>query len=100
VKSDSSSSSGSSSSSSSGSGSSNSSSSSGGGAAAKRGGSSALAATNNTGGSAVVGRGVCAVTGTAAKYVDPLTGLPYADLAAFQAIRKAAKLPTVPARRL
>lgn len=85
-----------------GGGSNSSSSSSGGGAVAKRGGSSstALAASSNTGGGSVVGRGVCAVTGTAAKYVDPLTGLPYADLAAFKAIRRAAKLPIAPARRL
>lgn len=88
--------------SSSGSSGSSSSSSSGGGAVGKRGGSSstALAASSNTGGGSVVGRGVCAVTGTVAKYVDPLTGLPYADLAAFKAIRRAAKLPVAPARRL
>lgn len=30
----------------------------------------------------------CAITGKPAKYRDPLTGLPYADLAAFKAIRE------------
>ena len=30
----------------------------------------------------------CAITGKPAKYRDPLTGLPYADLAAFKIIRE------------
>jgi hypothetical protein len=78
-----------------------SSSSSGGGEAAKRGaGGGAAVAASGSGGSGAAGRGVCAASGSAAKYVDPATGLPFADLAAFQAIRNAAGLPTKPARRL
>jgi hypothetical protein len=33
------------------------------------------------------GRGACAVTGKLAKYFDPLTRKPYADLAAFRKLR-------------
>ena len=46
------------------------------------------------------GCGVCAVTGRPAKYVDPLTLKPFADLAAFRALRAASGLPMQPARRL
>merc|ERR1719484_374039 len=31
---------------------------------------------------------VCAITGKPAKYRDPISGLPYADLAAFKELRK------------
>ncbi len=52
------------------------------------------------GGAALVGRGVCCVTGGAARYWDPVACAPYADLAAFRALRRKLGLPTAPARRL
>jgi len=51
-------------------------------------------------GGGAVGRGICAVTFGAARYFDPLTRKPYANAAAFRALRAGAGLPKKPCRKL
>ena len=41
---------------------------------------------------------MCAITGKPAKYRDPISGLPYADLAAFKELRKLHPDPKKPAK--